>query len=50
MRILVTRGTGFIASHIVDKYLDSDHYVEVIDDMSMGRAENMRDNVIYHKD
>jgi len=49
MRILVTGGAGFIASHIVDKYVESDHHVEVIDDMSMGRNENMRDDVTYHE-
>jgi len=49
MRILVTGGAGFIASHIVDKYVESDHHVEVIDDMSMGRNENKRDDVTYHK-
>jgi len=49
MRILITGGAGFIASHIVDKYLDSGHYVEVIDDMSFGRQENMRDDTTYHK-
>ena len=49
MRILVTGGAGFIASHVVDKYLDSGHYVEVIDDMSFGRQENMRDDTTYHK-
>ena len=49
MRILVTGGAGFIASHVVDKYVESGHQVEVIDDMSMGTEENKRDNVIYHE-
>ncbi len=48
MKILVTGGAGFIASHIVDNYLEADHQVEVIDDMSRGRVENMRDDVVYH--
>lgn len=49
MKILVTGGAGFIASHIVDKYSDLGHIVEVIDDMSRGEAENKRDDVIYHE-
>ena len=49
MKILVTGGAGFIASHIVDKYSDLGHRVEVIDDMSRGEAENKRDDVIYHE-
>jgi len=49
MKILVTGGAGFIASHIVDKYISLDHQVEVIDDMSMGREENKRDDVTYHE-
>ena len=49
MRILITGGAGFIASHIVDKYLYSGHYVEVIDDMSFGRQENIRDDITYHE-
>ena len=49
MKILVTGGAGFIASHIVDKYNDLGHIVEVIDDMSRGEAENKRDDVIYHE-
>jgi len=49
MNILVTGGAGFIASHIVDKYRDLGHRVEVIDDMSRGRVENRRDDVIYHE-
>ena len=42
MKIFMTGGAGFIASHIVDKYVQAGHQVEVIDDMSRGRVENMR--------
>jgi len=49
VRILVTGGAGFIASHVVDKFIESGHYVEVIDDMSMGTEENKRDDVVYHE-
>ncbi len=49
MRTLVTGGAGFIASHIVDRYVNLGHRVEVIDDMSVGVEENKRDEVKYHK-
>ncbi len=34
MRILVTGGAGFIASHVVDRYVDEGHDVAVLDDLS----------------
>lgn len=49
MKILVTGGAGFIASHIVDKYVELGHKVEVIDDMSRGVAEQKREDVKYHE-
>ncbi|MEE8186004.1 MAG: NAD-dependent epimerase/dehydratase family protein, partial [Thermodesulfobacteriota bacterium] len=36
MKILVTGGAGFIASHIVDSYVVSGHDVVIIDDLSTG--------------
>lgn len=41
MRILVTGGAGFIASHIVDAYLSAGHEVTVADDFSSGRKQNL---------
>lgn len=41
MRILVTGGAGFIASHVVDTYLNAGHEVMVMDDLSTGRRENI---------
>jgi len=41
MKILVTGGAGFIASHIVDRYLQLGHQVAVIDNLSTGRRENL---------
>lgn len=41
MKILVTGGAGFIASHVVDGYVARGHDVTVIDDLSSGRRENV---------
>jgi len=41
MKILVTGGAGFIASHIVDCYLQLGHQVAVLDNLSTGRRENL---------
>lgn len=37
MKILVTGGAGFIASHIVDAYINLGHRVVVVDDLSTGK-------------
>ena len=41
MRILVTGGAGFIASHITDRYLALGHEVAVLDNLSTGKQENL---------
>lgn len=41
MKILVTGGAGFIASHIVDAYIQAGHDVVVVDDLSTGRKRNI---------
>jgi UDP-glucose 4-epimerase len=41
VKILVTGGAGFIASHVVDAYIERGHEVCVIDDLSSGRRENV---------
>ena len=48
MKIVVTGGAGFIASHIVDAYIDSGHQVHVIDDFSTGREANVNSKAIVH--
>src|SRR5260370_27195738 len=41
MKILVTGGAGFIASHIVDAYVERGHAVTVVDNLSSGQRENV---------
>ncbi|TMK71255.1 MAG: NAD-dependent epimerase/dehydratase family protein [Actinobacteria bacterium] len=41
MRALVTGGAGFIGSHLVDTLLERGDEVEVLDDLSTGRRENL---------
>jgi UDP-glucose 4-epimerase len=41
MRIVVTGGAGFIASHVVDAYIQLGHEVYIIDDFSTGQRRNV---------
>ena len=41
MRVLVTGGAGFIASHVVDAYVERGHEVTVVDDLTSGLRENV---------
>ena len=41
MKIVVTGGAGFIASHIADAYVDRGHNVSIIDDLSTGQKRNL---------
>ncbi|MBU1976190.1 MAG: GDP-mannose 4,6-dehydratase [Nanoarchaeota archaeon] len=52
MKILVTGGSGFIGSHVVDKLLEAGHNIAVVDDLSNGRPENLehiKDKITIHK-
>lgn len=41
-RCLVTGGAGFIGSHITEELLAAGHHVTVLDNLSTGRAENLK--------
>jgi UDP-glucose 4-epimerase len=41
MKILVTGGAGFIASHVAEGYLGAGHEVVIVDDLSTGKEENL---------
>lgn len=42
MHVLVTGGSGFIGSHLVDALLDQDHRVTVVDNFVTGHAHNLQ--------
>jgi len=48
VRILVTGGAGFIGSHLVEALLPH-HTVEVLDNLSTGRRENLPSTVPLHR-
>lgn len=56
MNVLITGGAGFIGSHLADSLLAEGHDVVVVDDLSLGRKENIKqalthDNfMFYHQD
>lgn len=41
MKILVTGGAGFIGSHLIDALVERGHSVVCVDDLSLGRQENI---------
>ena len=49
MRILVTGGAGFIASHVVNAYVAAGHEVSIIDDFSTGQTRNLNPKAAVHK-
>ena len=49
MKILVTGGAGFIGSHLVDRLIDNGHKVFVIDNLSLGRIENVNPKAVFYK-
>ena len=49
MRILVTGGAGFIASHVADGYLAAGHEVVVVDNLERGSRENLSAKVVFYE-
>lgn len=41
MKILITGGAGFIASHVAEGYLRAGHEVAIVDDLSTGKEANL---------
>ncbi len=48
MKILVTGGAGFIASHIADAYINLGHDVVVIDNLTTGKKENINPRAKFY--
>ena len=49
MRILVTGGAGFVASHVADAYVNLGHEVALIDDLSRGLRENVNPKARFYE-
>jgi len=49
MKIVVTGGAGFIASQIVDAYIERGHEVHIVDDFSTGQQSNLNPKATVHR-
>jgi len=49
VKILVTGGAGFIASHLVDRLVADGHHVVVVDNLSAGRRENVNPKALFYE-
>ena len=49
MKVLVTGGAGFIGSHVVDKLINNDYDVIVVDNLSNGKRENINKKAKFYK-
>jgi len=47
-RVLVTGGAGFIGSHICEHFLERGWTVEIVDDLSSGKRENVPSGPTLH--
>ena len=49
MRILVTGGAGFIASHVADAYINAGHDVAILDNLSRGFRANVNPRARFYE-
>jgi UDP-glucose 4-epimerase len=47
-RVLVTGGAGFIGSHVAEAFLAAGDTVEVLDNLSSGKRENVPASAVFH--
>ena len=50
IKVIVTGGAGFIGSHLADALVERDFDVHIIDDLSVGKIENINKQAIFHKE
>lgn len=48
-RALVSGGAGFIGSHVADLLLEEGYEVEILDNLSSGRKENVSEGAVFHQ-
>jgi UDP-glucose 4-epimerase len=48
-KVIVTGGAGFIGSNLVDRLIDMDVEVHVLDDLSTGKEENINPKANFHR-
>jgi len=48
-RALITGGAGFIGSHVADLFIENGYEVEIIDDLSTGKRENVPEPAALHE-
>jgi len=49
MKVLITGGAGFIASHVVDLYIENGFEVIIVDNLSTGRKSNLNPKAAFYK-
>jgi len=49
MKIIVTGGAGFIGSHLVDKLIERNHEVIILDNLSTGKIENINKKAKFYE-
>jgi UDP-glucose 4-epimerase len=49
MKVLVTGGAGFIASHVSDRFLELGHTVSIVDNLATGKRRNVPAAAAFHQ-
>jgi len=49
MKIMVTGGAGFIGSHLVDRLIELDHNVVIVDNLISGKRENINHETKFYE-